>query len=86
MNHSSENSISCIEPSCKKMIRFITMKKSGKPMPVDADMIIAKEEEIKGIFILPNGAMVRSLLKGQVGYVPHWSTCVKANKFRKGNP
>lgn len=83
MNHSSENSIPCIEPSCKKPIRFITMKKSGKPMPVDADMIIAKEEEIKGIFILPNGAMVRSLLKGQVGYRPHWATCTKAMKFRK---
>ena len=84
MNHSSENSIPCNEPSCKKPIRFITMKKSGNPMPVDAEMIIAKDGELKETFILSDGTMVKSLLKGQAGYRPHWASCTKAKQFRKG--
>jgi hypothetical protein len=41
--------------------------KSGKNMPVDPELVT---------IITKEGEVVR-------GYIPHWSTCPEANKFRK---
>ena len=52
---------------CGRYIEFITMKKSGKSMPVapNALSVITDEGEVKK------------------GYLPHWAECEYADDFRK---
>ena len=52
-------------------------------MPVDAQMFVAQEDDSRRIIILTDGTTKRGVLRGDTGYIPHWSTCHNAGAFRK---
>jgi len=68
--------------SCQQNIFFIETK-NGKFMPVDAQMFVAQEDDSRRIIILTDGTTKRGVLRGDTGYIPHWSTCHNAGAFRK---
>lgn len=79
MNHEEEQSVPC--EACQRRIKFIVMKKSGKLMPVDATLVIARED-LRGSYVTAGGVMKNGLRKGETGYVPHWATCNTPGRFR----
>lgn len=66
---------------------------AGKSMPCDAspvlyikggpDKIVRANGEVVAGVIIKDGLPDLGAVDG-VGYVPHWSTCPKADSFRKG--
>lgn len=63
---------------------------SGKSMPCDADAVTYWEKHgAAGKIITPNGQVISCEFSGDnitatgIGYVPHWSTCPAAGRFRK---
>lgn len=73
---------------CGKRIRFITTT-NLKKMPTDLKPITYWEEKgAKGKIVTPNGEVVSCNFEGErdkatgYGYMPHWSTCKNANKFK----
>ena len=75
MNHDPQFNLPC--NVCNKPIKFITIKKTGSQMPVDAKMIVAKEGELRGSFVSAGGEIKKFLRKGEVGYRSHWESCKK---------
>ena len=69
--------------ACRQEIRFITMQKTSKYMPVDAALHVSQEDDPSAILITTDGILQRGVKRGDTGYVPHWSTCHSAGSFRK---
>jgi hypothetical protein len=71
---------------CGQEIKFIKMK-SGQSMPVDTEPIrISKLSASRYIYVTDDGQLVRGFNDPEgwfIGYVPHWSTCPAADKFRR---
>lgn len=75
--------------ACGATIIWIGMQ-SGKSMPCDAQQVVYWEDK-KGeaTIITPNGETVRATLQTRrtpptgVGFIPHWATCPRAQKFKK---
>ena len=74
---------------CGKPIVWIRTS-GGKSMPCDAQAVAYKAEAgAKGKVVTPNGEVISCIFDGDpqemtgIGYVPHWSTCQQAEKFRK---
>jgi len=62
---------------------------SGKNMPCDKKPVMYwKKQGTKGKVVTKNGEVVTCEFEGnpsestRIGYMPHWSTCPSANKFR----
>lgn len=75
---------------CGKPIVWIRTS-SGKSMPCDAQEVAYKAVKgAKGKVVTPNGEVVSCVFNGDpekmtgIGYVPHWSTCQQAGRFKKG--
>ena len=80
MNHDKKEQTKPCD-ACGKEIKFVKMK-SGNFMPVNAEMQIAKEDLVKGTFILPDGKAQKGIKAGQCYYTPHWGNCSDAERFR----
>lgn len=82
---------------CGQEISFIKSAKSGKWMPVNAEIISVHKdgnmwelntgkflgEKEGAALVLEDGTVVRVISNGMTGYMPHWSVCPHANDFRK---
>ena len=74
---------------CGAQIVWVKMP-GGKSMPCDPDLIPYWEREgASGKVVTPNGEVLSCVFSGDadkatgVGYVLHWSTCPKAEQFRR---
>lgn len=81
MDHTSRPDKIC--PSCQQNIKFIKMEKSGRFMPVDAALFVAKVDDPEMSLVQTDGTMKRGVKVGEVGYVSHFSTCSEPDRFRK---
>jgi hypothetical protein len=68
--------------SCSQPIKFIEMK-SGKWMPVDATMFVAKEPDPEMRLVQSDGTIKTGVERGDCGYVSHFATCDDPNRFRR---
>lgn len=62
-----------------------TRTANGKSMPCDPEVIFFTPAGGPETFVTPDGKTVRGKRSrdGQIGYISHWATCPKSNKFRK---
>lgn len=76
---------------CGKPIFWIRTK-IGKMMPCDPEEVIFRPGPGEGRYVTPDGDVATghtigttyiSEQGGQMGYVPHWATCVKAREFKR---
>ena len=68
---------------CGAKINFVQTS-TGKYMPVDAEPV--HSDELKPTDMLMVGSeikQVKNLARSSFGYTPHWSTCKRAERFRK---
>lgn len=79
----------CTCKGCGKPIVWIRTNR-GKSMPCDAQEVAYKAVKgAKGKVITQNGEVISCVFDADpqemtgVGYIPHWSTCQQAGKFRK---
>jgi hypothetical protein len=68
---------------CKAPILFITSKKNHKPMPVDAALFVAKQDDPAVVLVLSDGSVKRGVKTGDVGHTSHFATCEFADEFRQ---
>jgi len=75
--------------ACGKPIVWIRTTK-GKAMPCDANPVAYKKEQGgKEKIVTQNGEVISGTLDAKaeeitgIGYIPHWSTCPKADNFRR---
>lgn len=63
------NPTPCREPSCRKLIVWLTNPATGKTVPVDADTVKPEHDHFDS----------------KLGHVSHYKTCTAPNKFSKGS-
>ena len=70
---------------CGAEIEWLRMK-SGKVMPVDPEPVFVAEGGNQ-VFITDEGETITGSATeentGEVGFIPHWTTCPVAGQFRK---
>jgi hypothetical protein len=68
---------------CGATIHWIETE-NGKIMPVNTGVVTVILNESRRItLVTEKGETLYAAKPGDKGYVPHWSNCPKANKFRK---
>ena len=75
---------------CGKPIRWIKTV-MGKNMPCDPELIVFNGKDDRRNLITKDGNVLSSYNKNSLlpfsghgeGYMPHWSTCLKAKSFKK---
>ena len=71
---------------CGAEIRFLNTA-AGKLMPVNAEAVNYDLDPSGAMtFLGPGGQIERgrlSVVGSRLGYVPHWTTCPDANRFRR---
>lgn len=83
-------------PRCKACGAEIIWIKTptGKSMPCDKEPVMYWQKQgAKGKVVTKNGEVLSCVFEGKpegatgMGFIPHWSICTNANKFRnKKNP
>lgn len=70
---------------CKQEIKWIKSK-AGKSIPVDLDLYHIQDNLVdSNLMVVSPSGEVGKLINLEQGYISHFSTCVKANDFRKTN-
>jgi uncharacterized protein (AIM24 family) len=59
---------------CEQNILFIPLP-SGKYMPVDAHMFVAKEDSVDMIIYRTDGTKQKGVKRGDCGFVSHFDNC-----------
>jgi len=72
MNHGKDSNTTC--RNCGEPIFFIAIK-SGKFMPVDPKLFVAKADDPNIRIVFSDGTVQRGVKQGDCGHVVHFDTC-----------
>jgi len=72
VNHGKDANVMC--HNCGEPILFMGIK-SGKFMPVDPKLFVAKGDDSILRIVLSDGTLQRGVRRGDCGHVVHFDTC-----------